>query len=527
MSRIFAINDRCLIMKLTIDRVLQEGSTTLTLSTAKYEFDCASDLWVLNRNVKVNLKRINFFSIRQLEDIRESLTYYAETQSGYATFNIVQCLKLYLKVTNENELSEVGFISLKRALEKKHEWKVSVLRGFVRQMRNLGLHKNIDPAVYKLTDQWVLSGNDKGTAVLSLDPENGPFSPLEFEAIGAVSAQKYAEGAISTESYATILLFKATGRRPDQIASLKFKDFSITDHLTGQSIYVVKVPRAKQRNGGFRKGFRNFGLENYVGQVVEEFKKEVFEKANEYAGRVLSDAERDELPLFISKKGLKGIKENAGKDLLGYLKTEDAHTIRKSLSDKLIRYIGQLEITSERTGRILYANPYRFRYTLGTRAAIEGAGVLTIATLLDHSDTQNVEVYVANVPEYAIEISKIMNQPLARYASAFAGTIVEDEAQANIENKGATRIPLREKNCDVGSCGSSSYCQDYAPVACYLCPKFRPWAHAPHHLVLAWLMEERERVRAESGDLTIVSINDRAIIAVCQVIKMCEERNNV
>ncbi|WP_318490008.1 hypothetical protein [Photobacterium leiognathi] len=110
--------------------------------------------------------------------------------------------------------------------------------------------------------------------------------------------------------------------------------------------------------------------------------------------------------------------------------------------------------------------------------------MLTIANLLDHSDTQNVEAYVANSPEHAVHISKIMNQSLARYASAFAGKLVEDEDEANAENKGAARISCREKDCDVDSCGTSNFCQDYAPIVCYLYPKFRPWAYAPQHLIL-------------------------------------------
>ena len=210
-----------------------------------------------------------------------------------------------------------------------------------------------------------------------------------------------------------------------------------------------------------------------------------------------------------------------------FLKSELAHIKGSVLGHRLTRTVNLLNVVSERTGQLIHVNPYRFRYTLGTRAAIEGAGVLTIATLLDHSDSQHVSVYVANVPEYAIEISKIMNQPLARYAAAFAGVLVEDEGEANKENPGATRIPLREKDCDVGSCGSNAFCQDYAPIACYLCPKFRPWVNAPHHLVLQWLMEERERLMLDTGgDMCIVTINDRAIIAVGQVIKLCQERNN-
>ena len=214
-------------------------------------------------------------------------------------------------------------------------------------------------------------------------------------------------------------------------------------------------------------------------------------------------------------------------NLLDYLKSELPHCKAQTLTGKLNRAVKKLGVISERTGQPIKSNGYRFRYTLGTRAAKEGAGIITIATLLDHSDTQNVDVYVKNIPEFAVEISKVMNQPLAKYASAFAGKLVENEDEANEENANATRIPCREKDCDVGSCGTSSFCQDYAPVACYLCPKFRPWAHAPHNLVLQWLMEERERLKADTNnDMQVVSINDRAIVAVCQVIKLCQEYNN-
>ena len=244
--------------------------------------------------------------------------------------------------------------------------------------------------------------------------------------------------------------------------------------------------------------------------------------------RKLTPVEQNELPLFVTSNAIDIMKTLSGEDFLNFLRSELSHISNSVLSGRLISATNQLKVVSERTGQFIHVNPYRFRYTLGCRAAIEGAGTLTIATLLDHSDTQNVDVYVANVPEFAVEISKIMNQPLARYAAAFAGKLVKDEEEANVENAGATRIPLREKDCDVGSCGTSAFCQDYAPIACYLCPKFRPWIDAPHSLVLQWLMEERERLKADTDDdMVVVTINDRAIVAVCQVIKLCQEKNNV
>lgn len=505
----------------------QQGWTKLAISYSGFEFDYLENIWVLNRNVTVDLSFLDQFSSLIVDDIRETLLHFAENSSAPHVRNLIDNLKLYLKLSNDIGFSESGFLTLKGSLLKENEYKLSVVRGFIRQMRYLGLDSSIDDKVYKLTGQWRLSGNDKGAAVLSLDPEIGPFSSFEFEAVGLTAAHKYAEGVLSTEDYAILQLFKATGRRTEQLASLKIKDCSIARVHNGSQVYVVNIPRAKQRGGRFRSNFKAFGLVKSVAQIIEQHIKESVLDVQAALGRNLTALEKKQLPLFLNIKNIRTIKDLPEEDALIFLKSELSHLPNITLRERLISAAYKLGVVSERTGQLMHVNPYRFRYTLGTRAAIEGAGVLTIATLLDHSDTQQVGVYVKNVPEFAIEISKIMNQPLARYAAVFAGVLVDDEGEANKENPGATRIPLREKDCDVGSCGSNAFCQDYAPIACYLCPKFRPWANAPHHLVLQWLMEERERLKLDTGgDMCIVTINDRAIIAVGQVIKLCQERSN-
>jgi integrase len=508
--------------------IKEQGNVTLSISHNGFEFDYSEDSWVLNRNVTIKLSFLLQFEEKLAEKIRETLVYFAENYSAHHTSNLAKQLKLYLNESNTNEFSELGFLSFKQVLLKKDEYKLSVVRVFIRQMRYLGLNENIDDGVYKLTDQWKLSGNEKGVAVLSLDPEAGPFSSTEFEAIGLNAAHRYAEGILTTERYAILLLYKSTGRRSEQLASLKVKDFSLTSKYTGYPTYVVNIPRIKQRGGRFRSTFKAFGLVKSVGQIIEQHIKESIAEVEFQLNRKLTAEEQGELPLFITASVIEEAKKYTGIKFHEFLKSELSHLTSAALGRRLNTAVNQLKVISERTGELIHVNPYRFRYTLGTRAAIEGAGIITIATLLDHSDTQSVACYVANVPEFAIEISKIMNQPLARYAAAFAGKVVENEGEANKETLGATRIPLREKNCDVGSCGTNAFCQDYAPIACYLCPKFRPWAGAPHHLVLEWLMEEREQLKGYTdNDMAVVSINDRAIIAVCQVIKLCEEYNNV
>ena len=500
---------------------------SLTASAAGFEFDYLSNKWKLDRNISINLDFLDEFEPELAGDVRETLTYFAEhNKSGYVS-NLRRALMWYLEKSKQNEFNELGFATYKAVTKKKDEPTLAVSRTFIRQMRFLGLDKRIDPVVYELTDSWSLYGGDKGVPVLSLDPEDGPFDPLEFEAIGFNSAHKFAEGKLSLTAYSLILLFKATGRRREQIACLKIKDFSYTAKFTGTKMYVVTIPRIKQRGGRFRSVLSPFGLVDSIGQVIERHILSSVAKMEKKLGRRLTSEERDEMPLFMSPQAMNlavGLPDN---DLLEFLKSEMSHYRSGSLGEKLIQAVNKLRIISVRTGYLLHANPYRFRYTIGTRAAQEGAGIVTIARLLDHSDTQHVDCYRANVPEHAISISQIMNLPLARYASAFAGKIVKDEQEANQEVPGATRIPCREKDCDVGSCGTSAFCQDYAPIACYLCTKFRPWVDAPHELVLEWLLEERERLALEdnSADNQVVVINDRAILAVAQVIQECKEKH--
>ncbi|MDC8829708.1 site-specific integrase [Alteromonas gilva] len=502
----------------------KKSTVSITVSLRGYEFDTASNKWELDRNNSINLRFLDEFSDEISGSIRDTLIYFAETCSSKHTKNICENLKLYLRHSQEKSFTEFGFVLLKDFLGEKEEYKLSVIRGFLRQMKYLGNADSIHEGVFELINSWKLSGNEKGLPVLSFDPHIGPFSDLEFEAISNVAANSYAQKRLTTERFLTILLFRATGRRPEQLASLKIKDFSYSKKHSSNTMYVVEVPRIKQRKGKFRQSFRPFGLAGYLAQVTEKHIEEQTRKLEGDLGRSITVEELGELPLFLSNTNIKEMQKVPSKDFKELCETELFHMTSASMASRLVSAVNSLGVVSERTGERLHVNAYRFRYTLGTRAAREGAGKITIATLLDQSDAQNAWVYIANPAEYAIEISRIMNQPLSRYASAFAGKVVGDEQEANTHLDGAARIPCREVDSDVGSCGTSSFCQDYAPIACYTCPKFMPWENAPHHLVLKFLMEERERLKKTSATMPVITANDRSILAVIQVITLCEER---
>ncbi|MET0074043.1 MAG: site-specific integrase [Candidatus Thiodiazotropha lotti] len=500
---------------------LSVSNISKSISFNGYEFDIESDLWALNRNKELNVDFITEFDPSIQEDIRSTLVYFAESKSGDHAYNVCNAIKNYYAKTGRRVIDESGLLAYKSIYSKKsEEYRLGLLRVFLKQLYFLEF-KAVSDQVFELLSSWKLSGNDKGTAVLSLDPEEGPYSDIEFEAIKNGLDNKYAEAVINAEEYSLAQLFAATGRRPIQIASLKIGDLRIDSYTLETPVFMVRIPKAKVRGSSFRSKFTDFALIESIGQVLSLYIEEVKKEAESQIGRKLKKDEADMLPMFPSH--LRQLKKLTQEEVKSVLTTDVTHRKTSDVTSKLRDIIDKLGITSERTGRPIKTTGYRFRYTLGTRAAREGAGVLTIATLLDHSDTQNTKVYVANIPEHAATISEIMNGSLMRYASAFQGEVVESEDSVLSSVPGAQRIRTSDSSDNVGSCGTNAMCHDYAPVACYTCPKFKAWRDAPHHLVLKWLLDERERIVVETNDLEIAAINDRAIYAVTQVMKRCNE----
>jgi integrase len=488
------------------------------------EFDIGSDRWTLSKERTINTAFINSFSPLIQEDIRGTLCYFAEHKSDAHTVNVHAMIKLYLKTTNEQTISEHGLLTLKSSLGKKSEWRIAALRVFLKQLHILGFDA-VNKWCLELLNGWKIPGLKKGVPVLSMDPEDGPFSDIEYEAILSGLDNDYAEGKLNDEGYSIAMLFAATGRRSIQLTSLKIGDLRVDTKILGTPTYILNIPRAKVRGKGFRAEFTDFAITEYIGQVLDKHIQQVIKKINMELGRTLNEDEIALISMFPDYSYLSLLKDLSQHDVLSWLQTDLFHLKSRDMTRKLKSVINNLKITSERTKSYLKVTSYRFRYTLGTRASRENAGVLTIATLLDHTDTQHAGVYVQNHSDHAAIISSIMNAPLMKYANAFQGKLIKDEAEAHGKFEGAGRVRTEDSQDNIGSCGTNAFCRDYAPIACYLCKKFMPWQDAPHHLILKSLVEERDRISKETGDLTFAAINDRAIIAVIQVIKQCAELN--
>lgn len=489
-----------------------------------YEFDLNEDSWQLDKNKELKVDFINSFNPKIQEDIRNTLAYFAETKSAYHAVNMGIAIKSYFDKTQTNLINEYGLLKYKSIYSNKsEEYRLGTLRVFLKQIYFLE-YKAVSEDIFSLIDGWRLSGNEKGTAVLSIDPEEGQYSDIEFEAIKFGLDNKFAESEINTEEYCLAQIFACTGRRPIQIASIKVGDFYLDTKTLDTPTFVINVPRAKVRGGGFRESFKVVAIAEYVGQVITQHIDNLRLKLERVLGKEKADQYLKLLPLF--PDDLRKLKNASEEDLALILNSDLMHSKTSDIRSKLVNVIDKLNIISERTGKRLKTTGYRFRYTIGTRAARNRAGVLTIANLLDQSDTQNTKVYVANIPEHATTISVIMNGSLMRYANAFLGMVVESEEEVFKKLPNAPRIRTHDSKANVGSCGTCSDCNQFKPIACYVCPKFMPWRDAPHHLILNWLIDERERINNLTEDIEIAAINDRAIIAVSQVINACENLKN-
>ena len=117
--------------------------------------------------------------------------------------------------------------------------------------------------------------------------------------------------------------------------------------------------------------------------------------------REVSEQELSELPIFYDIKVLANLDWSNKKEISQILPTEIIHLPTIKLTQILRDAVQKLGVRSRETGKPIHITAYRFRYTLGTNAARQKAGVNVIAKLLDHHDTQNAHCYVQSVPEIA------------------------------------------------------------------------------------------------------------------------------
>jgi integrase len=405
------------------------------------------------------------------------------------------------------EITAIHVLNFRTSLRERDFYILGTLRGFFKQLHGFRL-VGVTVDAIKLLNEMRIPGNIKGEAVRTLDPKNGPYTDIELYAIHSALDQAYQDSVIDIREFLLAWVSIALAPRPIQFATMKVCDVSYTSTDDGTVSYFLQVPRAKQRYARAREEFHPRIIVPRVGQLLLEYAKSV---EHQFAG-ILPNPHM--APLFPSTEGRK-------KPPVGF----EYHLAPATVGTLIQQIFRKLGVSSERDGLPIHATATRNRRALGTRAVAEGLPDLVIADLMDHQDTQNIIEYTQAAPAFIERIDKAVAFTLAPLARAFAGIIIEDEQQAARAGDPSSRIcgpQFAPSMKPMGSCATSDPCNLFAPVACYTCRKFQPWVDGPHEAVLDRLIAERDRFAA-SCDLRVAAVNDRAILAVAEVVLKCKE----
>jgi integrase len=480
------------------------------------EFDPRVDKWVYRDDavtVSLDFSKLERHAPGLAIPAKLALIWYAENRSADHLLNMFGRAEHFLRSLHSESGKPVSVITsnevinYRSILNGSNGWYLGTLSGFLQKWYELDIPGVTEDAV-ALLRQLRLKGNRKGVAILTMSPEDGPFTDIELQAIQSALNEAFSEGSIEIGDYLLAWLFMLLGQRPIQYAALKVADFKVSFARDDAATYTIRIPRVKQRNQNLRVEFKDRIL---IPQVGELLKKYVNSVKNDFAS-LLNDP--NQAPIFPARR-------RGGKEPEGY----SYHRTAASIALALEAVLNRLNVTSERTGKPINITATRFRRTIGTRAALEGHGELVIAELLDHSDTQNVGVYVEAVPGIIERIDRAMAIHLAPLAQAFAGEIIGDESDAVRAGDVSSRIcdpQIDPSMRPMGNCGKHGFCGFLAPIACYTCRNFQPWLDGSHDAVLDHLIVERERLLA-GGDARIATVNDRTILAVAEVVRRCKE----
>lgn len=406
-----------------------------------------------------------------------------------------------------SEISEKHLISYAAHPVVLHKGYLSSLSGFLKRWRELG-YPGVSKGAVDYLKSVRLRGNEKGTAVRTMDPVSGPLTVMETDTVLDALAKAFQEQKVSTQDYLLAWLMIAIGMRPVQYAALKVCDLKVLQTQGGDETFMLSIPRAKQQGvADMRSVKKNRAILPEVGKLMLLHIHEVKLRLS----GLFSDP--DQAPMFPALA--------AQRMAPGY----EFHYGSAALAIRIKWVLESLSARSHRTGEQIHLAATRFRRTIGTRAAEEGHGPLVIAEILDHSDTQNVGVYTEATPVIIERIDRAIAIQMAPLAQAFAGKLIRSEAEATRGADPSSRIvDLRvdRSGQPVGSCGQYSHCGFSAPIACYRCSCFEPWLDAPHEALLAYLLDRREKLLATT-DERVASINDLTILAVAEVVRRCDE----
>lgn len=326
-------------------------------------------------------------------------------------------------------------------------------------------------------DKWEEAGKGQYFALIANDPERGALTKQELQSVYQALNTASADGDISVEDWALTSFLIGTGVRPVQIARARKTDVKQTAGPEGQEltlfITLAKTREARKETRWARK------CQIQLAEVLLAY----------LDTPAMRRAAPDE-PLFLDSS--------------------------YKITARLMKVFRVLRTHSDRLGAPIPLFPYRFRYTLGTRAIAMGASDEVVARLLTHTSLHCVQFYRAAMPFLQKPIRDAIGNEMSIIGRAFKGRMIDTLADASRAGDDSALITAYEhlNGIDVGACGTHAACHLNAPRACLICNKFEPFREAPWEALRAVLEEDL----ATESEPRIREITEEQIKAVDDII---------
>lgn len=486
---------------------------TKTRGGATYQFQ--DEVWCIREGVtqvSFNFRRVSdLISPELLAALKSSLVWLLANRAPTTVHNAFMCFEHMLRLNGRTsselltEVTSADVISYRAALGEREVNRLHTLATLLRQWRALEIG-GVAKSAIEFLDALRMKSPPPGEPVRTMCPHRGPLTALEDEAFQASLNAAFAEGRLDADEFFASWLSRALGQRPAQTAALKISDLLIQKSPDGSMDFMIRIPRAKKRYLTHpREALKVRPLLRQIAEPLHAYLETV---ANKLRGQ-LEDPSL--APMFPRPR--------AGAILTpGY----EWHRTANDMSALIAGAARKLNAHSERTGQALRVSASRLRRTVGTRAAEEGHGERVIAEILDHADATSARYYVEATPAIIARIDSSVAHAMAPLARAFQG--LQPASPGDFEGPSGDQIldlRIDQTGKAMGQCHGTS-CQFNAPIACYTCRAFRPWIDGPHQAVLTDLLARRD-AQLETTSSRIAAVNDRTILAVSEVIQICEK----
>lgn len=346
-------------------------------------------------------------------------------------------------------------------------------------------YRDFDPAFLDILLSITAIGNAKGHSVRFRDVARGPFSPDELLLIG----RAVREGLGTVQDRAVVMLHLELGHNPNASVRLRNSDLIRYETKSGV-VWQLDVPRVKKRIP--RRETKRRPISGSLGSLLD--------------GMQAGDPDGP---------------------LLHWLPTSSPEA---AINLAMRRFAQAANLISPRTQLRLRMNARRFRFSIATHMAEEGASLFHIAEVLDHTDTQNARVYIETASSIADPVARATDSALTPLVRRFQGQIVDSDGDPTVASRSHGSIPAAVPHLDIphldvggiGLCGRDAtrdgLCQLLPPLSCYLCPSFAALRTGPHCQLLESI-DEFLRRNEQLSDRRILLQLDQVRAAIRQVIE--------